>query len=347
MTRGNFRLRALAVLATIPFWVAGWAAGPAVAQGPEAFYRGKTINIVIGYSVGGGYDIYARVLGRHFGRHIPGNPSVVAQNMPGAGSQKALEYILSHAPKDGLVIGTFGRTLPIAPMIENAKYDPSRLEWIGSISTDTSTCIAWHASPVKSWDDMKTKQFTVGGLGKGSDPEMFATLVKVMFGLNVKLVSGYPGTNDVALAMERGEVDGMCGFSYSSLRAARKNWLDENKVNILVQAALSRDAAVPAHVPMLLDKTTSKSQRQALELILAPQAAARPFAAPPGTPADRVEALRKAFMSTMADPEFVKDAKTSGLDVDPIAGDKIAELYRKIYATPADVVAEARRAVGN
>lgn len=329
--------------------VANWlcVVAPAYAQTPEAYYRGKNVNMVIGYSAGGGYDIYARVLSRHLGRHIPGGPAIVAQNMPGAGSQKALEYILALAPKDGLAIGTFSRTLPIAPLIENAKFDPSRLEWIGSIASDASTCVAWHASPVKSWDDLKTKQFTVGGLGKGSDPETFATLMRVMFGLNVKLVSGYPGTNDVALAMERGEVDGMCGFSYSSLRASRKNWLEEKKVTILVQATLIRDPAIPPDVPMLLDKTTSQQQREALQLILAPQAVARPFAMPPGTPADRVDAVRKAFMATMSDPEFVKEARQSGLEIAPYPGERIAELYHKIYMTSPAVIADARRAVGN
>ncbi len=314
---------------------------------PEAFYRGKSIALVIGYSVGGGYDIYARVLARHLGRNVPGNPAIVAQNMPGAGSQKSLEFILNHAAKDGLTIGTFSRSLAIAPLIENAKYDPRRLEWIGSIATDSTTCISWHQSGIKTWDDMKSKQFTVGGLGRGSDPETFAVLMKEMFGLNVKLVSGYPGTNDVVLAMERGEVQGMCGYSYSSLRAARKAWLDEGKVHILMQAALSKDPAIPADVPLLTEKTTNPKQRQALEMILAPQAVARPFVMPPGTPADRVAAMRAAFMATMTDPEFVKDAKSAGLDISPISGERITELYDKIYSTPPDIVAEARRAVGN
>ena len=328
--------------------LAGFVGTPlAIAQAPDSYYRGKTITMVVGYSVGGGYDVYARALARHLGNHIPGAPAVVVQNMPGAGSQKALEFILTLAAKDGLSIGTFGRTLPIAPMIENAKFDPTRLEWIGSVTSDTSTCIAWHTSGIKSWDDMKARVFTVGGLGKGSDPEMFATLMRVMFGLNVKLVSGYPGTNDVALAMERGEVDGMCGFSYSSLRAMRRSWIDDRKVAILMQAGLARDQAIPADVPLLLDKTTSATQREALSLILAPQAVARPFAMPPGTPADRVAAVRAAFMSTMTDPEFVNEAKTAGLDIAPLSGEQIAQIYGKVYATPAGVVAEARRAVGN
>ncbi len=324
-------------------------AGPATslrAQSPEAFYAGKTLSLIVGYTVGGGYDIYGRALARHIGRHIPGSPTIVTQNMPGAGSQKSLEYLLTVAPKDGLTMGTFSRTLAIAPLIEGAKYDPTRLEWIGSITTDTSTCVAWHASPLKTWDDLKSRQFTVGGLGKASDPDMYATILRLMFGLDVKLVSGYPGTNEVALAMERGEVDGICGYSYSSLRASRKSWIDDRKVAILVQAALVRDAALP-EVPMLLDKTTSGQQRDALALILAPQAVARPFAMPPGAPADRVNAVRAAFMATMTDPDFVREARTAGLDIDPMPGQAIADLYRKVYATPPSVVADARRAAGN
>ncbi len=337
---------AAAVAAT---WLSGMPRAHAQAVGapsPEAFYRGKSIAMIIGYSAGGGYDIYARVLGRHMGRHVPGNPTFVAQNMPGAGSQKALEYTLNHAPKDGLSFATFSRTLAIAPLIENAKYDPRRLEWVGSITSDTSTCVVWAATGIKSWDDIKSKPITLGGLGRNSDPEMFALILRNVFGMPIKLVSGYPGTNDVALAIERAEVDGMC-LSYSSLRASRRNWIDERKINILVQAGLSRDPAIPAEVPMMLEKAGSEIQRKALELILAPQAVARPFALPPGTPPDRVEALRRAFMATMTDPEFVKEATSAGLDIAPIEGGKIAELYGRLYETPADVIAEARRAVGN
>lgn len=317
------------------------------AQSPEAFYRGKNVALVIGFSAGGGYDIYARALSRHLGRHVPGNPSIVAQNMPGAGSQKALEYLLNHAPKDGLTIGTFGRSLAIAPLIEKAKYDPRRLEWLGSISSDASTCIAWHQSGIKTWGDLKTKQLTVGGLGRGSDPETYAVLLREMFKLNIKLVSGYPGTNDVILAMERGEVQGICGYSFSTLMASRKFWFDEGKVNILVQAALAKDPEIPASVPLLLDLATDESQKLALQLILTPQTIARPFAMPPGTVADRVTAMRRAFMATMTDPEFLKDTKSARLEVDPTSGEGIAELYAKVYETPPSIIAIARRSIGN
>ena len=337
---------AVAVIATTLALAAAAAAPEARAQSAEEFYRGRTVNIVVGFTAGGGYDIYARALARHMGRNVPGNPVIVVQNMPGAGSQKALEYVLTVAPKDGLTIGTFGRTMPFAPLIDGAKFDASRLEWVGSISSDTTTCIAWHASGFKSWDDLKTRQFTVGGLGKGSDPEMFALIVRNLFALNVKLITGYPGTNDVIIAMERGEVDGICGYSYSTLRASRKQWIDDNKVTILAQGALVRDKALP-DVPMMLDLTTTERQKETLTLLLAAQAMARPFAMPPGTPNERLDAMRAGFMATMQDAEFIKEARTVGIDIDPMPGADVAQLMKKIYAMPADVIADAARAVRN
>ncbi len=318
-----------------------------LAQSPEEFYKGRNINMIIGYGAGGGYDIYARALSRHMGKHIPGNPNIVPQNMPGAGSQKSLEYVLGHAPKDGTVIGTFGRSLPIAHLIENAKYDPSKLEWVGSIASDATTCIAWHTTGIKTWDDLKNRQFTVGGLGKGSDPEIFSSVMRVMFGFNLKLVTGYRGTNDLALAVERGEIEGVCGWSYSSLRTSRKQWLAEKKVSILMQAALARDPGIPPDVPMLLDKASTPEQKAALTLILAPQSVGRPFVMPPGTPADRLAVVRKAFMAALKDPEFLAEAQKAALDVSPMSGEEVAALYKKVYETPKAVIDDARRAIGN
>ena len=337
--------RAVARFTAIAGCVAALA-GVASAQTPEEFYRGKTINIFIGFSSGGGYDIYARALARHLGRRIPGSPNIVPQNMPGAGSQKAMEYVLNVAPKDGLSMATFGRSLVLAPLLEGAKFDPTRLSWVGSITGDSVTCIAWHGSGVKKWEDMRTTQFTAGGLGKGSDPEMFPLIVKNLFGLNVKLVSGYPGTNDVMIAMERGEVDGMCGYSYSTLRASHKAWVDDKKVVILAQGGLTRNKHMP-DVPMMLDLTTSERQKQTLTLLLATQPMARPFAMPPGTPQDRLDAIRAAFMATMTDTEFVKETQATGLDVEPMAGAEIAAILQQVFAMPADIIADARRAVGN
>ena len=316
------------------------------AQSPEDYFRGKTVSMVIGYSVGGGYDIYARMLARYMGKHIPGAPAVIAQNMPGAGSQKSVEYLLSVAPRDGLTLGTFSRSMPMAPLLEGARFDAKRLEWVGSMASDTTTCVAWHTSAVKRWEDLKTTPFTVGALGKGSDPEIYARVVKNLFEFPIRIVSGYPGTNDAALAMERGEVDGMCGYSWSTLRSSRKQWVSDKKVVVLVQGALVPHPELPG-VPMMLDATQSDRKRQALTLVLAAQAMARPFAMPPGVPKDRVEAMRVAFMAAMKDPELVKEANASNLELDPMPGADMAALLAKVYATPADIVKEAATALGD
>ena len=318
----------------------------AFAQSPiEEFYKGKTVNVIIGYSPGGGYDIYARLLARHMGKHIPGKPTLVPQNMPGAGSLKAISYLYSVAPKDGTAFGTFARGMPIYPLLYGGNFDGRKLGYIGSITTDTSTCISWHTSPVKTWADVVSKEFKVGGQGKGSDPDLFATLLKTEFNPKVHLISGYPGTADITLAMQRGEVDGLCGISYSTLKSAHAAWLKNKEINVLVQAAAERDPALP-NVPMLLDVAKDPRQHQIVRLAVAPQAMARPFAAPPDLPADRLAALRDAFDKTMKDPEFLAEAEKINVDVNPLRGAEIEKVVNELYDTPKDVVDAAARATG-
>lgn len=338
---------AVQLVRTALFSVAALAlvAPAAKSAGVEDFYRGKTVNMIVGYSAGGGYDLYGRTLARYLGRYIPGNPAVVAQNMPGAGSLKAVEYLYSVAPKDGTVIGTFGRSLPLAPLLEGAKFDASKLEWIGSMAHETSLCVAWHGSKPKKWDDLKTNEFAVGGLGKGSDPDVFANLLKNLFDLRVKLVTGYPGTSEVTIAVERGELDGLCGLSYGTLQTRHKEWLSGKKVNIIVQAALEKNPDLP-DVPLLLDLASSQKQKQILTLILSAQTMARPFAMPPGTPADRVEAMRAAFLAALKDKDFLAEATKTGLEISPRSGVEIAALLEQVYATPIDTVKDAARAAG-
>ncbi len=317
----------------------------ATAQTPEEFYRGKNLNLVIGYSVGGGYDIYARMLARHIGRYIPGRPNIIPQNMPGAGSLKSLEYLLSIAPKDGMTFGTFGRSLPLSPVLEGAKYDATKLEWLGSITSDTSACVAWADKGFKSLNDFKTRQFTGGGLAKGSDPDIFTAVLKNALGLNVKLVTGYPGTKDLVIALERGEVDGVCGYTWSTIKSSHTNWLEGKKLVFLAQMALKRDKELP-DIPLLSEFATNDTQREALLLTMLSQSIARPYAMPPGTPKDRADAMRAAFMATMKDKDFLAEAKGARLEVEPYSGEQVADLLRKAYASPANVVAEARRAIG-
>lgn len=320
----------------------GLGLGDARAQ--ENYYKGRTINMVIGYSVGGGYDLYARLLARHLGRFIPGNPTVIPQNMPGAGSLKAVEYLIQVAPKDGTVIGTFGRTIPLAPLLEGATFDPQRLAWIGSITSDTSVCITSSEAGVKSWADLKTREYTAAGEGKGADPDVFANIIRNIFGYKVKLVTGYPGTAEMMLATLRGEVDGFCGISYSTLRARHQDLLQQKKLNIIVQAALKKDPMLP-DVPLMIDLGSDDAQRQALRLLLAAQTMARPFAMPAGTPQDRVDMIRKAFDQTMKDPAFKEDADKAALDIDPLDGAQLADLLKQLYATPVSVVEQAKTVI--
>ena len=318
----------------------------AVADPVEDFYRGRTMTLIIGYSVAGGYDTYARVLARFMGKHLPGNPKIVPQNMPGAGSLKAANYLYNVAPKDGTTFGIFARGLAMEPLIGGsaAQFEATRFTWIGSGTNEASVFATWHASPVKSWNDVLTKPITVGGEGTGSDPDVYAAMLKNMFGAKLKLVTGYPGTAEVALAMERGEIDGRCAWSWSSLKALKPDWLTGKKVNIPVLMSLDTNPELP-DVPLLMHFASGDRQRQILRMIWSRQVMGRPFVAPPGIPDDRKQALRKAFDQTMADPEFLAEAKARGLEVNPVSGVDLDKLIHQIYQTPTDVVAEARAAI--
>lgn len=319
----------------------------AQAQDAASFYKGKTINVVIGFSPGGGYDLYARVVAKYLGKHIPGEPTIVAQNMPGAGSLRATMYLYAVAPKDGTAIGIFSRGMPLSPLFElpGANFDATKFTWLGSVTKDTVTCISWKTSPVKKWDDLFKSEYKAGGEGKGADPDVYATLIKTSFGANVKLITGYPGSSNISLAMERGELDGMCGISYSTLRSTHPDWLKNNDVNLLVQGALEKDPEM-ASVPFMLDLAKSDEQKQMLRLTLAPQAIARPFVAPPGVPADRAKTLQKAFDETMKDPEFLAEAKKLKLDVNPLSGEQVVDMLKSLYATPKPLVQQAKAALG-
>jgi tripartite-type tricarboxylate transporter receptor subunit TctC len=316
-------------------------AAPAVSAD---FYQGRTINLVIGHSAGGGYDLYARLLARHLGRHIPGHPAVVPNNMTGAGSLRAANYLYNAAPKDGTAIGTFSRGMVIAPLLGAAQFDGRRFAWLGSATTDVSVCITWATSAIRSWDDMLTRPFVLGGEAAGSDPNIFALMYKNLMGARIKLVSGYPGTNDITLAMERGEVDGLCGISWSTVKSRHAEWIKSNRINVLVQAGLEKEPDLP-EVPVAADLVKSAEEMQILRLVLTTHIMARPFTAPPEIPADRKQILRKAFDETVNDPEFRAEAAKLQLDINPVSGASIDQLLREIYATPKDVAARAARVI--
>jgi tripartite-type tricarboxylate transporter receptor subunit TctC len=328
------------------FGLAYGIANPARADSVEDFYRGKNVTMVIGYSVGGGYDLYGRLVARYLGRHIPGQPNIVPQNREGAGSMRAAIYIYNAAPKDGTVIGTFSRSMSVAPLLQEAPFDASKFSWLGSVSTDVNVCMTWHTSAVKTWDDMLTKPAKIGGLGAGADPDIFALMFKNVFGAKFQVVSGYPGTNDVALAMERGEVDGMCGLSWSTVKTRHGDWLANKKVNIPVQAGLHKENDI-ANVPLVMDLVKTPEQTQIVRLILASQEMARPFAAPPGIPDDRRRALIEAFDKTMKDPDFLAEAEKMKADVNPVSAAAIDALLTEVYKTPKDVVLKAAKATSN
>ncbi len=321
-------------------------AASARADGVEDFYRGKSITLVIGYSVGGGYDLYGRLVARHLGKHIPGQPNIVPQNREGAGSLRAAIYLYNAAPKDGTVIGTFSRSMSVAPLLTEAPFDATKFTWIGSTSTDVNLCMTWGTTAIKTWNDMLTKPSTLGGLGAGADPDIFALMFRNLFGAKIKLVTGYPGTNDVALAMERGEVDGMCGVSWSTVQTRHLDWVAAKKVSIPVQAGLTKAAGLP-DVPIVMDLVKDPEQMQIVRLILASQAMARPFVAPPGIPEDRKRALIDAFDKTMKDPEFLAEAQKMKADINPVSAAEIDRLLAEVYKTPKDVVAKAAKAIAN
>jgi tripartite-type tricarboxylate transporter receptor subunit TctC len=314
--------------------------------GVEEFYRGRTVSLVIGYSVGGGYDLYARLLARHMGQYIPGRPSIVPQNVTGAGSLRAATFLYSVAPKDGSVFGTFGRTIATTPLLmpASAQFDASRFSWLGSMTNEVSLCVTWHTSAVKDWNDALEKPVTLGGEGSGADPDVYTLLYKNVFGARWKLVSGYPGTNDTILAMERGEVDGLCGLSWSTLKSRHPQWLDRKLVNILVQAGLKKQPEL-AGVPLALDLTNDPEKLQILKLFLSTQEMARPFAAPPDIPPERRSALTSAFERAVRNPELLAEAKKLNMDVNPLPAQTMDRLIAELYATSKPLVEKAALAV--
>jgi tripartite-type tricarboxylate transporter receptor subunit TctC len=315
----------------------------APASDVEKFYGAHQINILVGFSAGGGFDLYARLLAQHIADHVPGHPRVVVQNMPGSGSLTAALDILDIAPRDGSFIGTFVGQVPLYPILSDKKFDGTKFNWIGSVTSDNYLCVASTRSDVKTWADMLTKTFVAGGNGPDSGLDLHANILKNVFGAKIRLVTGYPGTNDVKAAMLRGEVDGECGLSYSTLQTGYAQELARKEIRILVQIGLTRIPAL-ADIPFTGDFATPR-QKEILNLVLGPEQIARPFAAPPGVPADRLDALRAAFDETMTDPEFPAEARQANLDVHPMRGIDIAKMVQGLYETPKDIVALSRDAI--
>lgn len=329
--------------------VASLAAGALFSQSARAdaladVYRGKNVSMIVGYSAGGGYDVYARAIARYVNRHIPGNPAVVVTNMPGAGSLAAANYLYNIAPKDGMAMATFGRGIPMEPLIGSGKFqfDATKFNWIGSASTELSVCAVTPKSKARTFEDTLTTEIAMGGEGAGSDPDTYANLVRSLTGAKLKLVTGYPGGNDMAMAAERGELDGRCGWSWGSVKATRPNWVSgPDALRVLLQLAVERSPEMP-DVPTIYEKTRSEGDKQVVRLIVSRQTIARPFAAPPNVPADRVAALRAAFDATMKDKDFLAEADKLKLEIEPISGAQVQKLIEDLYKSAPEVLARAR-----
>ena len=307
-------------------------ASPAMAQTAEhSFFAGKTITLLIGYAAGGTYDATARLVARHMPRHIPGQPIMLPQNLPGSGGIKTILNLYSVAPRDGSTLGMLSRSYPIEPVFnpQTAKYDPKRFNPIGSTSNEVSVAVVWHTRGINSINQLMTQEITTGATGVTDDTGRFPTLLRNLTGAKVKLVTGYPGGNDVTMAMEKGEVDARFGWSWGSLKSRSRSWIDEKKVNIIVQMAMEKAADLP-DVPLIMDFAKTELDRKALELLFAPQVMAWPLVAPPDVPADRVATLRKAFAATMKDTDFLADAKKLNIDVEPVPGELMQTLVARV-----------------
>ena len=343
MRRRFFVAAGLSLLTS--FVAASVAAAPA--DPVASFYRGRTIQLLIGFGPTGGYDTYARTLARFMGKHIPGHPTIVPQNMPGAGSLKVANYIYNVAPKDGTVIGTFARGLPMERLLGRTagqQFDATKFTWIGSITDEPSVCAFWHTSAVHTWDDMKSKTYKLGGSGLLTDLDIYSNVLHNLFHLKSRLISGFPGGADVVLAMQRREVDGRCGWSWSSLSGLDRQMLEQKQVTVPLQLGVEKIPEL-GDVPHVLDLTDDPKQKAALRLIFSRQSMARPFAAGPNLPPERAKALRDAFDATMKDPAFLADMARQKLEVRPVSGAELDELVREVYAYPADVVKIAAEAI--
>jgi tripartite-type tricarboxylate transporter receptor subunit TctC len=312
---------------------------PAHSQSVADFYKGKTIDVYIGTSGGGGYDAYARILSRHMSRHIPGNPVLVPKNMAGAGGMRLANFLYNAAPKDGTVIATFNRGTAFEPLLGSkaAQFEAARFNWLGSTNDEVSICVAWHTTGIERYQQVLEKELVVGASGIGADTAQFPRIANAILGTKFKIVTGYPGGNDIDLAMERQEVQGRCGWSWSSVKATHPTWLPEKRFNILFQMGLSKHPEL-ADTPLIMDLAKSDDDRAIFKLIFGRQVMAWPYATPPGVPQERVDALRKAFTATMQDKDFLADAAKARFEIRAVTGVAIQSLVQDIYATPAPVV---------
>jgi tripartite-type tricarboxylate transporter receptor subunit TctC len=322
-------------------------AGPARSQPGAEFYKDKQIDMFIGTPTGGGYDQYGRLLGRHMSRHIPGNPTIVFRNMPAGGGRQAMNHVYNIAPADGTAIGITIRNIGFDPLYgETAtKIDALKLTWLGSLNNEIPVCVSWHTSPFRTVDDIRKDEIVMGSSGLTASDAIHAKLLNRIAGTRIRLIHGYNGSTGVHLAMERGEVQGRCGLGWDSIVARYSHWVKDNKISLLAQFGLSKHPDLP-QVPSIVEFAKTTQDRQLVELLLAPLEMGRPFFAPPGVPADRVQVLRRALDATAKDPEFLADAEKQKVELFHMTGEAVEALVRRIYSTPPDVVAIGKELSG-
>ncbi len=317
---------------------------PAKADSLEDFYRGKDLAFNVGFDVGGGYDLYARVLSRHFGRHMPGKPGVVVQNMPGAGGIRAANYIYNLAPRDGSVIGMIDQSLPLQQLLEpeSMKTDVTKFNWVGRIASNSAILYAWHTAPVQKIEDAFSKELIVSSSGGNS--RMMSNFVKNLLGMKFMIVTGYKGTNESRLAMQRGEVHALTQ-PWSALRAENAEWLQEKKVKLLMQVGVDAHPDLPG-LPTVVDLARNEDERKLLSFMASGSRIGRSILSPPNQPAERVAALRAAFMATMQDEAFMAEITKLALDLDPISGEELQKSVIETASLDPGLIAKARKLAG-
>lgn len=323
--------------------------GGALADPVADFYKGKTVSIIVSSPAGGGYDTLARTVARHLPQHIPGNPSIVVQNMPGAGGIVATNHVYANAARDGTVIGAPNNNVPFEPLFgtPQVKFDPKRLQWLGTPSVEVGMLTIWHATPVMTWQEARTRELTMGASGANSTPSFYARLLNETLGLKLKIITGFRGQGEAFLAMQRGELDGYSSVFWSALKATKPDWIRDKQVKLLVQFGLEAEKEI-AQVPFILDLVTNPEDRLLVQAACAPLAAGRPYMLPPEVPAERVSALRKAMMATFKSTAFVADATKTGLDVrSPRSGEELSSLIDRIYRETSPALVERLRKLNN
>jgi len=313
------------------------------------YYAGKSIDLLIGAAPGGGYDIYARALARHLGRHILGQPTIVPKNMPGAGSARAAGFVSTIAPKDGTAIAAVTPGAVMGPILDekaDALFDPTRVLFLGTANNGTRVCLSRAGSKIKTFDDVLTHKASFGAISANESTREYGYMLKKTSGAQYDIVSGYAGTADIALALERGEVDGACGWDWSSVKSQRPDWIRDRKINLLLQTGLEPNPELSRMVvPSVFKYVRDEADRRAVELIVSQEVFLRSYILPAEVPAPLLDTLRAAFDATMADPQFLEDADRIRIDISPLSGAKVQELVGKLYATPKHVIMRARQVI--